>query len=80
MGNDQSNSSQHTMILIGLIATIWIAVSLLVVGVCLAARLGDQGQQQNTSFAAPAPELHAARLHPSAGRLRSTREASSARS
>jgi hypothetical protein len=72
------------MILIGLISAIWIAVSLLVVGVCLAARLGDQDQQQNTSFAAPAPDLHAARLHPRAGALpggpRSTRGASSARS
>jgi hypothetical protein len=51
MGDDQSNGGKHTMILIGLISAIWIAVSLLVVGVCLAARFGDQDQQQNTSFA-----------------------------
>jgi hypothetical protein len=52
------------MIAIATIATIWTALIVLVIGACFAARLGDEDQQEPSSFpSASRPDTHAARRH-----------------
>jgi hypothetical protein len=53
MDNDQAISNKPAMILIGLTATVWVTISLLVVGMCRAARVADR-HQPRTSFEAGA--------------------------
>ncbi len=46
--------TKSTAMIFLVILTTWIALSLLVIGVCFAARLGDQAQHEPASASAPA--------------------------
>jgi hypothetical protein len=57
--------------------TDWVTITVLIVGLCLAARLGDQAQQQSSYPLTSQPDSHTIRRHSRIGalpgRLRSTR-------
>jgi hypothetical protein len=58
----------------------WVIITVLIVGLCLAARLGDQAQQQSSYPLTSQPDPHTIRRHSHIGalpgRLRSTHDLS----
>lgn len=52
---DDQSTKHRTMILLAMILTVWAVLSVLVIGVCWAARLGDRSQQEPLPPIAPHP-------------------------
>jgi hypothetical protein len=62
--HDQSNQIYKVMIILATIITIWMVLMVLIVGACLAARLGDQAQQEPSPPLTSQSDTHTARLRP----------------